>query len=367
MASHVDARDVVSLLIGGKVHSTWGTYSIDSDLMTPADAWGVRLGLPEKAFPPEVKKGAAVEARVGADTVLRGRVDTVTRRVGRPQRVLEMSGRDNAAILVDCSAPIFVAKEVTLAEIVAKVVRPLGITRVRIDADSAGDTNEKINVDPGSTAWDVLKQAAEANGLWPWFEPDGTLVVGGPDYSTPPVATLIERFDGKGNNTLMLEHVSSINDQYSEVTVLAQGHGTAESNGQNAIRATVKDTEMAVYRPLIVTNGDMPDGDMARAFARKLLTDGRLAGEALSAVVKGHRTSDGVLWSPGQRVHVKSESLGINAIWFLMGRQFIGGRESETVTNLVLKEDGVWTLDAYQKRKKGRKGKKLQAVILDVS
>lgn len=367
MASHVDPQNEVSLLIGGKVHSTWSTYSIDSDLMTPADAWEVGLGLPEKVFPLEIKAGVAVEVRVGADPVLRGRVDTVTRRTGRPQRALKMSGRDNAAILVDCSAPIFVAKEVTLAEIVAKVVRPLGITRVRIDADSAGGANEKINVEPGSTAWDVLQQAAEANGLWPWFEPDGTLVVGGPDYSTPPVATLIERFDGKGNNTLVLEHTSSINDRHSEVTVLAQGHGTGASNGQNAIRATAKDAEMAIYRPLIVTNGDMQNSDAARSFARKLLTDGRLAGETLSAVVKGHRTSDGVLWTPGQRVHVKSESLGIDAIWFLMGRQFIGGRENETVTILALKEDGVWTLDAYQKRKKGRKGKKLEAVILDVS
>jgi prophage tail gpP-like protein len=382
MASSADqdfapAKERVSLRVAGREHDLWDYYRIDSNLMIPADDWGFSLAAPTGPLPAWIKSGAAAEVRIGNDLVLSGRIDNVTRRTGRPARKMSISGRDGAAVLVDCSAPIFTAKNVGLQEVVASIVRPLGITKIRIDADHSTDTAEKVSIEPGIKAWDALQQAAEANGLWPWFDPDGTLVIGGPDYTTPPVATLIERLDGKGNNTLSFEHVSAINDRYSEITMLAQSHGgavaastgmvdgiaTISAQGQNAILAKVQDKDMTIYRPLVHVEGDLPSVMDARAKARKLLMDGRLAGEGLTAVVKGHRTSEGLLWTPGQRIHVISESLGIDAVWFLMDRQFSGGRRAETTTTLVLKEDGVWVIDAF-KTKKGRKGKKLSTVVV---
>ena len=73
------SNERVSLLIGGKMHSAWGSYEIDSDLLTPADGWNVTLGLPDGTFPSGVKKGALTEVKVGSDTVMTGRVDKVTR------------------------------------------------------------------------------------------------------------------------------------------------------------------------------------------------------------------------------------------------------------------------------------------------
>ncbi|MFX8035950.1 hypothetical protein ABTK80_20075, partial [Acinetobacter baumannii] len=93
-----------------------------------------------------------------------------------------------------CSAPVFTSQNLTLDQVVAKIVMPLGVTKIRIDADNAL-RREKVSVEPGDTAWDALAHAAEANGLWPWFEPDGTLVVGGPDYNAAPVATLVHELD----------------------------------------------------------------------------------------------------------------------------------------------------------------------------
>ncbi|HBM3103523.1 TPA: phage tail protein, partial [Klebsiella oxytoca] len=43
--------DKVSVIVGGKVHSDWSGYSIDSDFLIPADAWSMRLGLPAGIFP----------------------------------------------------------------------------------------------------------------------------------------------------------------------------------------------------------------------------------------------------------------------------------------------------------------------------
>ena len=75
--------DRVSLLIGGRVHRDWNRYDIDSDLLTPADAWQVTLGLPDGQFPPQVTPGAPVEVRVGTDTVMSGRIDEIRHALAR--------------------------------------------------------------------------------------------------------------------------------------------------------------------------------------------------------------------------------------------------------------------------------------------
>ncbi|EKN3348237.1 phage tail protein, partial [Yersinia ruckeri] len=305
------------------------------------------------------------------------------------------------AILVDCAAPIFTSRQLGLEEVIANIVRPLGITKIRINAESA-IRNDKVSIEPGERAWDALVRAAAGRGLWPWFEPDGTLVVGGPDYTTPPVATLIMRFDGEGNNLLSLNDNASINGSFSELTVLAQGHGqgsksstdlgivdidsssiqsvasdepdddigqdagTAET-GTHGLKTVIKDPTVPYYRPHIMVVGDADNLDQVRYRGRKAMADARLAGYSLTGVVAGHRNSDGILWQPGQRIHVRSEPHGIDGIFFLMGREFISGRPEGETTTLRLKEDGIWIPDAFPKKKKGRKKKKTKELgIVDV-
>jgi prophage tail gpP-like protein len=337
----------VSVLIGGKVHSNWTQYSIDSDLLTPADAWEVRLSKPAGVMPTSVVAGAPVQVKVGGDTVLVGYVDAVRRHTSNDQKTLSISGRDFAAILRDCSAPIFSAKQVTLSDVIASIVKPLGITKIRVDTSKAVPTWDKITVEPGDTAWDTLAHAAEGEGLWPWFDPDGTLVVGGPDYNAAPVASLVLREDGQGNNVEWFDEDQSIAERYSDVTVLAQSHGTHSELGKNALKATVKDETVTVYRPKVFVDHDAPNLDAVTARARKIISDSRLHAHTLRAQVKGHRTSDGLLWKPGQRVHVVWDEYGVDAVYFLIARKFDGGRKEGKRTTLTLKEDGVWILDAH--------------------
>lgn len=381
-------QDNVSLVINGKVHSTWSRYQIDSDFLIPSDAWSVTLGLPDGVFPETITRGVPVLVRVGDDVVMSGRVDTVQRRVSRQQVSLSLSGRDGAAVLVDCASPVFTSRMLSIEEVVASVVRPLGVRNVRIAAES-GLRSDKVTVEPGERAWDTLERAAAARGLWPWFEPDGTLVIGGPDYTRPPVATLVLNRDGRGNNVLDLNDRSSINGTFSELTILAQGHaqgkksgragqteivdvGTRQArmeddddddsdsagspeNGFHGLRSVVRDTTVPYYRPQIMMVGDADNQAQADYRARKAMADARLSGYDLTAVVKGHRMPGGQLWAPGQRIRVRSEPHGIDDIYFLMGREFTGGRPDNTITTLRLKEDGIWIPDAFPKKRRTRK------------
>ncbi|MGL9774541.1 MAG: phage tail protein, partial [Sodalis sp. (in: enterobacteria)] len=98
---------------------------------------------------------------------------------------------------------------------------------------------------------------------------DNTLVVGGPDHSTPPVAALILRRDGQGNNLLRLAVSENISSRYSEVTVLAQGHGSAQADGRHDRRSQVKDKTVPLYRPLVAVVGDTDSDEEVHFRARK--------------------------------------------------------------------------------------------------
>lgn len=395
--------DKVSVIVGGKVHSDWSGYGIDSDFLIPADAWSMRLGLPAGIFPEGVARGVPVQVRVGPDVVMSGRIDRVSRTVSRDQVSLSVTGRDGAAILVDCASPLLTSRQASLEEVIAQVVRPLGIKNIELHAESS-IRNDKITTEPGERAWDILLRACAGRGLWPWFRPDGTLVIGGPDYTTAPVATLVMRRSGEGNNLLSLTDESSMERSFSRLTVLAQGHAHSTNNkkelgiidvsssdsltvsgdtdtteteldtglpetGQHGLTFTVEDPTVTYYRPQVIVMHDADDLEQVRYRARKMMADARLEGYSLIARVQGHRTSDGVLWEPGQRIHVISEPHGIDAVYFLMGREFTGGRPGGAVTTLRLKEDGVWIPDAWPKKKKARKGrkkKKQETAIIDV-
>ena len=337
-------NNTVTLMINGKTHGQWTNYDIVSDLLTPADDFSVTLGRPVDAVPTAVKEGDKVEVRVGGDTVLSGRIDRVHTTTEKGNKTLTIQGRDDAGILLDCSAPLFNAQDMDLNQIIEKIVKPLGLSKIRIDAAKTNKTH-KVQIEPGSRAWDALTQYAEANGVWPWMEPDGTLVVGGPDYTTAPVAELVLRVSGDNNNIKRRNMAA----RYSEVTVLGQSH-----TGKHNIKATVKDESLKLNRPLIVTEPDVDSQAEAERKAKKRLADSRLEGLTITAVVQGHRTDDGTLWQPGQRINVLSEPDGIDSVYFLIARTFVGGRGQGTETVLTLKEDGAWVLDADPPKKSGK-------------
>ena len=118
MSTPTDA-DRVTLHIAGHVHGDWLKYSIDSDFFTPADGWSVSLGTPATALPEYIQPWTEVQIRVGDDLVMSGRVDRVRHAFRKGEHMLNIRGRDGAAILLDCSAPIFVSREITLPEAVA--------------------------------------------------------------------------------------------------------------------------------------------------------------------------------------------------------------------------------------------------------
>lgn len=354
-------NETIRLAIGGVTHATWDGWSVESDLLTPADAFEMELYTRDTVRLPDVlAEGAPCTLSLGRDRVLTGQIDEFEHDVSRNGVFIRINGRDLAAPLVDCSSPFVAMRDAGLAEIIEQVVKPLGISQVDIRAASA-KTRRRIQIEPGQTAWEALLQVAEANGLWPWMEPDGRLVVGGPDYNAAPVATLIMRLDGQGNNVERLSVRRSIANRFSQITVLGQ-HGQYDNDGYDTsrshLRSVISDDVLAkrgIFRPKVVIDSSSESQDMATTRARKLLADSRLEGFEIRAVVKGHRAGNGKVWAPGQRIIVRSEPHGLDATYFLMSRTLRLTRREGAITELRLREDKLWVLDANPVKK--RKGK----------
>lgn len=363
MSDNYPYENDIVVEIDGKSHNSWKNYDIDSDFLIPADAFAFDIGVPSDSTVLPDYSGAEVKVRINDTLVMTGIVDTVQHGISKTNRTYRLNGRDKASVLVDCSAPITNVKGLTVLDAVKKIVEPLGIKQVQLKAEN-NPLLDKVDIDIGETAWNAAMRCANSAGLHLWFEPNGVLIVGGADYSTPPVATLCCMKDGSQNNFEQADLSFDVSNRFSEITFLAQSHGKQGQDNKNDLKWVYKDSEMTTYKPKTVVVSDVDNLESLQKWAKKYIADSILEGFTLTIIVPDHKMQDGTLWQPGQRVHVICEEYDIDAIFFLMGRRFMLSRQGGTQTELRFKQDGIWTPDAYSakaekaRKRKGKKGKK---------
>lgn len=363
MSDNYPYENDVVVEIDGKSHNNWKSYDVDSDFLIPADAFAFDIGVPSDSTVLPDYSGAEVKVRINDMLVMTGIVDTVQHGISKTNRTYRLNGRDKASVLVDCSAPITNVKGLTVLDAVKKIVEPLGIKQVQLKAEN-NPLLDKVDIDVGETAWNAAMRCANSAGLHLWFEPNGVLIVGGADYSTPPVATLCCMKDGSQNNFEQADLSFDVSNRFSEITFLAQSHGKQGQDNKNDLKWVYKDSEMTTYKPKTVVVSDVDNLEALQKWAKKYIADSILEGFTLTIIVPDHKMQDGTLWQPGQRVHVICEEYDIDAIFFLMGRRFMLSRQGGTQTELRFKQDGIWTPDAYSakaekaRKRKGKKGKK---------
>lgn len=363
MSDNYPYENDVVVEIDGKSHNSWKNYDIDSDFLIPADAFAFDIGVPSDSTVLPDYSGAEVKVRINDMLVMTGIVDTVQHGISKTNRTYRLNGRDRASVLVDCSAPITNVKGLTVLDAVKKIVEPLGIKQVQLKAEN-NPLLDKVDIDVGETAWNAAMRCANSAGLHLWFEPNGVLIVGGADYSTPPVATLCCMKDGSQNNFEQADLSFDVSNRFSEITFLAQSHGKQGQDNKNDLKWVYNDPEMTTYKPKTVVVSDVDNLEALQKWAKKYIADSILEGFTLTIIVPDHKMQDGTLWQPGQRVHVICEEYDIDAIFFLMGRRFMLSRQGGTQTELRFKQDGIWTPDAYSakaekaRKRKGKKGKK---------
>lgn len=351
----------VVVRIGGKEHKDWLSYDIDSDFLIPADAFSFETNVSQDQGVLADYSSLQCEVLINNQLIMTGIIGHQNEMVDKSNHSITFNGRDLAGLLVDCSVKQINVKGMNVLAAVQKIAEPWKqIKKVILKAEK-NPVLDKVDIEPGETAWQALSKIAYKAGLHVWLEPDGTLVIGGADYSSPPVATLCHsKYDNRRNiQSIQIEY--NTENRYSEVTFLGQSHTRFADSSKHDLKWVYKDETMTLYKPKTVVIGDAENLEQLKVQAKKMLSDWRLEGFSLTITVADHKTQDGVLWQPGQRVHVIDEDQQIDAIFFLMGRRFFLNRNGGTLTELRLKEDGIWTPDAYVKKSaaaRSRKGRR---------
>lgn len=351
----------VVVRIGGKEHKDWLSYDIDSDFLIPADAFSFETNVSQDQGVLADYSSLQCEVLINNQLIMTGIIGHQNEMVDKSNHSITFNGRDLAGLLVDCSVKQINVKGMNVLAAAQKIAEPWKqIKKVILKAEK-NPVLDKVDIEPGETAWQALSKIAYKAGLHVWLEPDGTLVIGGADYSSPPVATLCHsKYDNRRNiQNIQIEY--NTENRYSEVTFLGQSHTRFADSSKHDLKWVYKDETMTLYKPKTVVIGDAENLEQLKVQAKKMLSDWRLEGFSLTITVADHKTQDGVLWQPGQRVHVIDEDQQIDAIFFLMGRRFFLNRNGGTLTELRLKEDGIWTPDAYVKKSaaaRSRKGRR---------
>lgn len=367
MPNKMIKESVIAVEIDGKTHEKWQEYDIDNNFETPADAFNMRIGVPDNTIVPAINEGAKCTVRIDGELILTGFIDRIEHTISKFNHTFSITGRDKGAILVDCDAPITSFVGLNLQESIEKIVNPLGINEVEFRA-AENITFDKTELEPGQNAWEAVKRLVNSAGLHAWLNADGVLVVGEADYTTPAVAKLIMNYEGEQNNILDLNVQQNAANRYSEVTFLGQSHGRSNDSAKHDLKYVHKDETAQFDKKRTIILGNVENQKALEKAAKKWLADQQLEGLTITAKVPGHYTEDGKLWGNGQRVHLESDVFGLDDVFFMMSRRFQSSRSQGRITVLTLKEDGVWLPDSpgadkARTRKNKRKRNRELAVI----
>lgn len=345
----------IRLVIGDIEINTWDNVSCDSQIDTPADSWNLTLFRQGgQALPDSVQGAVKVQLFYGDEIVLTGIADRVSEAVKRDGYGLEISGRDFAGQLIDCSVPIFNGRQVTLEELLQRYVLAgdFGsiIHDVRIQDNSW--LKNKVSVEPSEALWDAIVKAAQVTGQHVWFEPDGTLSIGDPfanPYQVQESLRLIKPLNNQ-NNVLSLQYDNDVSNVFTELKVLSQ-----DSQAHSLLAQTTAQTQYKFNRLKIISLGDIETQSEAEAALLKVKKDNDLEAYSLTATVHDW-IIDGKVWRAGWYVNVETNALShVTAKWAVLGRTLKLSRTEGKTTILKLKRQGDWAQPLIYKEQQPKK------------
>jgi prophage tail gpP-like protein len=380
----------VRVVIGGADYQNWFDVDMDSDVMTPADAFSFSATIPKKTQSNEVRagarptafddfrEGAKCDIYVGNARQMAGVIDRVTFTGNRSESRMRVSGRDLAAYLVDCEAKSIKVKSHTVKTLMEKLIdSSFGIKSIifsneenrrlvkgKKDKPQSGGggfiftnpTRATTKIDPGQRISSILDTHTKRLGVTWWMTADGSLFIGKPNYNQPTSYSFIVADDDPNANNVESYSVEyAIDGRFSELQVNGQGNAskgvlfsTTSSSGKPRYKGVSRDpdlVERGIIRKTIIADGDVTSKREAQHRADIEQGQRRLSALVIKLTVAdfGQPRGQGTfaLYAIDTLASVRIDEAGIDGTYYVTQRRFREDRGRRR-TELTLHEKGVW-------------------------
>jgi prophage tail gpP-like protein len=327
-------QGIAELKIDDVFYGGWTRVSVTRSIEQMAGAFELDITerWPGQAARTPLRPGQKCQLQLDGQSVITGWVDAVSPDYDSERHAIRVAGRDVTCDLVDCSAIHKSGQwhNVTLDELARDLLAPFGVGRV-IEAD-LGAPFPSYDIQDGESVFECLERAARQRALLLTSDPEGRLLVtrAGREHTG---AALVE-----GVNIKAARAEFSWRERYSEIRVEGQERLGADGDTEDASpAATVRDENIARYRPLIVM-AEAHGGEASfsrRAEWEKTIRRGRSCRGYVT--VQGWTRPDGALWRPNTRVTVTSPWLWLReAEMLIAGCVYSLDDRQGTLTELVI-------------------------------
>ena len=246
---------------------------------------------------------------IGNTPVISGYVDKRSISANARSRTLAYSGRDKAAVLVDCSAVVsrWTYRQVSADAFASEIAKPFGV-RVRVQDGLVLPKIDKVSITPGDSAYDAIRRATADLGVLLISDAAGGLVIS--RAGTERAATALE----EGVNILSASVEYDGAERYRRYVVVNQSAATDEASG-NATRvlAEAVDESIRADRVLLIRPEKSGTAKDARQRADWEARIRAARAETVTIAVQGWTQPNGAVWPINAIANVRASSLiGVN-------------------------------------------------------
>lgn len=314
-------HDEVVVAVKGSRMDKFVSYTITSDLYSPEGSFEF-----ECFSKYDICKGDSCEIWVNKHCVMTGIIDSTTRSCSRDGCKLSFRGRSVASILVDSCVTKFSTLPTKLDALAEKLIRNLPFIGKKDFIYNSGAKKVKVKryftqLTPGDTVFEVIKRAANSQGLLFWASPDGKFVFDKPVERGKPEYKIHAFEDGSEVDYIEGSVTESIEGVHSEVIVIGESQA---DNDIKYVKARAKNDGIDFDKPLVV-NWNENEGPAKQTAELQVATE-KASSISLEYTVRGH-SQNGVVWEINKFVDVDdnfngaSDSYLIKSITFSLNKQ----------------------------------------------
>ena len=360
----------VAIAIGGQQIGGWTEYSIETSMLTPADAFTLTRPVDRLAWN-ACALDSPVLVTIDAVPVLSGFVGEIE--ASASGGTMTVSGRCRVGRLVQESAPGIQYGSLKRSDLVGKLAAPwfpkvvLSNARDRklrrgrgvqapapteplvIDNVSAGG-----RIEPGQARWKVIEELVTQAGYLAWGAADGKeLVVGLPNYQQEVQWAFVHDADRPGT-VLELTQSESIEDAFSQIQVVGSGRGTDADYGVGPSDrvGVVRDgpgpfgvgVDFLQAKRLVVV-AQARTNEHAQRLARREAARRNQQRRRLQVEARGHgqivRGARPTIFAPDTLARCIYDRTGLDAVYLVTSCKYQGSRSGGARTSLSLVPRGT--------------------------